>query len=648
MRRITLVAALLLVAPNLFAWGGAPDWVKSAARMQLPSYPADTAGVVLLDEQTTTVLDSGEIRILHRRALKILSTSGRELGYAAVHFSSLLQLASFHAWSVTAGGDEYEVKEREALEAGVAEGSLYADQRAKVIQIPAAQPGTVVAYEYETREREPQALQDSWSFQGDLPVRSARYTLVLPNGWTHDERWFNAAIKAPLQTAGGVTWEMLDVPPIKPQAGRPPLAAVAGKLAVNVYRPAPQRATRSWNDFGVWYEGLVAQRRAATPELQAKVKQLTSGKTTTLEKIAALAAFAQKDIRYVAIEIGIGGYQPHSAADVFSNRYGDCKDKVTVLAAMLHEIGVDSYYVITTTSRGVIDREFASMEGFNHAIIAIRLPAEVKSDGLSAVIDHPKLGRLLIFDPTSSTHALGDLPDVEQKNQGLLVAAGGGELIDLPALAPEMSQLRRSAKLALDDAGGLAGSVTETRRGNLAAELRAAFQAMTADERVKFVERSVAFHIADFKVSELQLTNLDDLSKDFVIAYKLSAPSYAKHAGPLVLVRPRVLGQKAETVLDLKERTHGYRTDGPSLQVDDVEIATPATLALDELPEPASVSGPAFTYASETKFDGGLLRYKRQYRVQAYDVPLAGLAELNKSFAAILADERSSAVFKAK
>jgi hypothetical protein len=79
-----------------------------------------------------------------------------------------------------------------------------------------------------------------------------------------------------------------------------------------------------------------------------------------------------------------------------------------------------------------------------------------------------------------------------------------------------------------------------------------------------------------------------------------------------------------------------------------VEIAMPATLDMDGLPTAASVTSPAFTYASETRFDGGVLRYKRRYRVQAYDVPLAGLPELNKAFVAILADERSSAVFKTK
>ena len=61
-------------------------------------------------------------------------------------------------------------------------------------------------------------------------------------------------------------------------------------------------------------------------------------------RLRAPAAFAQRDIRYVAIEIGIGAYQPHAARDVLLNRYGDCKDKVTLLAAMLQEVGIESYY----------------------------------------------------------------------------------------------------------------------------------------------------------------------------------------------------------------------------------------------------------------------------------------------------------------
>ena len=66
----------------------------------------------------------------------------------------------------------------------------------------------------------------------------------------------------------------------------------------------------------------------------------------------ALAKFVQGDIRYVAIELGIGGLQPHQASDIYSHRYGDCKDKATLMSSMLREIGVESYYLDVNTQRG--------------------------------------------------------------------------------------------------------------------------------------------------------------------------------------------------------------------------------------------------------------------------------------------------------
>jgi hypothetical protein len=646
MRRAAAVL-VLLVARSAFAWGGAPDWVKEAARMQVPSYPADTAGVILLDERRVTVLDSGEIRVVQRVVTRILSTDGRDLGYAAVAFNSLVQLQSFHAWSITASGDEYEVKEREAIETAASDSALYEDQHTKVIRIPAPAPGTVVAYEYETREPAPQVLQDAWHFQTSLPVRHGRYMLTLPNGWSHDEVWLNGAAPAPQVAGNAVTWDVNDVTGIKEETRRPPIAVIGRRLAINFYSGA-RTARRSWKDFGIWYNGLVAARRQSSPGIVSKTQELVAGKSSTWDKLAAVTSFAQRDIRYVAIEIGIGGYQPHAAMDVFRNRFGDCKDKVTTLSAMLHEIGMRSYYVIVSTTRGAVDPEFPSMSSFNHAIIAIEVPADLKSDRMHAIVNHPKLGRLLIFDPTSETTALGDLPSYLQKNRALLVSDEGGELIELPSLAPDTNELRRTAKLTLDDAGRLSGSVREVRKGMLASSLRAALSAVAVAERTKYFEQSVAYHLADSRISDLTIENLENPNTDLVVTYKFNAPSYAKRAGNLLLIRPRVLGAKAETIVDLKERAYPYETEGPSMQVDEFEIATPAALKLDELPGAARVATPSVTYSSETKFEDGILRYRREYRVTAFDVPVSGLPELNKAFTAILADERGSAVFASR
>ena len=642
-----LFLLLLAFSRDVLAWG-TPDWVKAAAKMPLPAYPAGTAGVVLIDETTATVRNDGAIETRRRQAFRILSTEGRDLAQARVDFSSLVELVSFHAWSIAGNGDEWEVKEREAMERGLSDNTeLYTDEKRKIIQIPAAEPGTVTAFEYVTRERTPQVLQDSWTFQRELPVRSARYTLVLPRGWSHDETWFNAVAKEPRIDGESVIWEVADVPAIADEVGRPPQRAVAGRLAVNFY-PHAQTARRSWNDIGVWYNGLIAGRRTITPEMRAKVTELTAGDVDTIGNIAKLAGFVQKDIRYVAIEIGVGGHQPHAASEIFANRYGDCKDKVTLLSAMLQAIGVESHYVIATTRRGTVDQQFASLDAFNHVIIAIRLPREMKSNALHAIVEHPKAGRLLLFDPTSMTTPLGELPGYAQRNRGLLITETGGDLIELPPFAPETNQFHRTATLALDDAGLLSGVVTETSRGTVAAVLREELQPLTNPKRLQMIEQQVGLHLANFKISNLNIYNLDDMAKNLVIRYTLSASSYGKKAGPLLLVRPRVLGEKAETQLDLKNRKYDYETEGSSLQVDEIEIAVPPSFTPDELPQNTKIANETLSYESETSFDKGVLHYKRQYRMKQYDVPVGRLAELNKAFAAILADERSSAVFKAK
>ena len=92
--------------------------------------------------------------------------------------------------------------------------------------------------------------------------------------------------------------------------------------------------------MGTWYGSLYSGMVDANDPIKQEVITLTAGKSSLLSKIQAIAGFVQHDIRYVAIELGIGGWQPHAAAEVFSHRYGDCKDKATLMHAMLHEIGV--------------------------------------------------------------------------------------------------------------------------------------------------------------------------------------------------------------------------------------------------------------------------------------------------------------------
>src|SRR5205823_6065451 len=105
----------------------------------------------------------------------------------------------------------------------------------------------------------------------------------------------------------------------------PPMSGLQGQMVISFFPPGGPATNgfSSWQEMGNWYRNLTSGRRDASAEIKQKVTALTASAPTTLDKIRVLARFVQQDIRYVAIELGIGGWQPHPAADVFTFRYGD-------------------------------------------------------------------------------------------------------------------------------------------------------------------------------------------------------------------------------------------------------------------------------------------------------------------------------------
>ncbi len=646
-------AALLLAAALLGGQAGAfasvPPWLREAARAPLPTYPGDTDAVALLDEQVTTANVGGEIKTLHRLAYKILRPQGREYGTVVVYFDSETRLTFLKAWSLTAEGKEYEVKEKEAAEASYpGGGALYADTHYKFLRIPAADPGNVVGYEYEQKGR-PYILQGSWHFQHDIPVRQVRFVLQLPRGWEYETFWLNHPPQKPQSVGENQwVWELHDIPAISHEEAMPAWRALAGRMAVTYFSPGTLAGggRASWQAIGQWYGRLAADRRQLTPEIRQKALEITSHAATPLEKIQALSEFVQRDIRYVAIVIGIGGFQPHPAQEIFSNRYGDCKDKVTLLSTMLSAIGVESYYVLIHTDRGVVAPTCPTALTFNHVILAIRLPKEVSTEGLFAIRENKQLGKLLFFDPTDHLTPLGYLPSELQANYGLVVREGAGELVELPLLAPTLNRIIRSSKFALSSTGTIQADVQEIRWGTLAASKRAELQGVPEPQRRKIMEDFLGLFLGSVVLQSSEVQNLDQSGQNLILHYRFLARDYAKVAGDLLLVRPRILGRKSSDLLQKKDRKNPVEFPDASLQSDLVEIVLPEGYSVDELPPPVEASCGFAEYKSESEVAGNVLRYKRNYTIKDVHVPIELLDELKKFYRQVSADERSSAVLK--
>jgi hypothetical protein len=618
----------------------------------LPSYDEKTNAVLLYSETNVTVVSEEKVRTQVREAYKILRPAGREHGLVGAYFHRGRKITNLRGWCIPAQGKDYEVKEKDAIETSAVEGfEVFSDVKVRLLRIPAPDPGNIIGYEYEVEEQ-PYFLQDIWRFQETDPVRESRYSLQLPAGWEYRASWLSYPEVKPIERGGNVSlWTVSDVKGIRHEPEMPPWAGLAGQLVVSFF-PAGGSSRKnelaSWEGMGSWYANLTDGRMDSSDAIRQAVSGLAAGKTATLAKMQAIAGFLQTDIRYVEISLGIGGWQPHAAPDVFSHKYGDCKDKATLMHTMLHEIGVESYLVLINMRRGGVTRATPPRKEFEHAILAIKLPDDAKDPSLIAVMQDSRLGRILFFDPTNEVTPFGQIGGYLQASYGLLVTPRGGELVQLPQQPSNMNSIQRTAKLTLDTNGRLKGDVKEVRMGDSATSQRWRLRTVTNDtDRIKPVENLLAGSLSSFRITHATVVNLQHTDQPFGFNYSFESDSYAKNAGNLLLLRPRVMGSKSSGILETKEpRKFPVEFDGPVRDTDSFEITIPPGYEVDDLPPPVDSEYSFASYHSRTEAKGDVIHYTRTFEVKELSVPVEKMEELKKFYRIVASDERNTAVLK--
>jgi len=650
---LTLLVCAFALVPSARAHDEAPAWMHNVVSAPLPPHDEKDNTAVLYSERTVNVLSVDKIIIHVREAYKILRPFD-DAGIVGTSFNAQDKITSIRAWCIPASGKDYEVKEKDSVEVALPkiDGSeLISDVRYKVLRVPAAEPGNIIGYEYEM-ETQPLVLEDSWYVEQESPARERRYTFILPSGWQYKASWINHSELKPAQANPfEQTWTVQDVKGVRAEGEMPPFAGVAGHMIVS-FIPPGGHATGSfsnWKEMGDWYLNLSSGRRDASPAIKQKVAELTASIPAPLDKMKAIATFVQREVRYVAIELGIGGVQPHPASDVFAHRYGDCKDKATLMSSMLHEIGVESYYVMINSERGSVTPQMpAHASSFNHAILAIRLPQGVSSPSLTGVVQHSRFGRILFFDPTNEIVPFGEIGGYLQDNAGLLVGPEGGEIVVLPQLLSSSNTIQRTATFTLSASGNLEGQVEELRVGDRAAVPRDLLRSATKnDDRIKPIESILANSLSTFKILKAQVVNALQYDQPFGYRYSFTAENYAKQVGNLLAVRPRVLGSKSSSLLETKEpRLFPVEFPGPARDTDTFDITIPPGYVVDDLPAPVDVDFSFASYHSKSEARGNQIHYTRTFEIKELSVPASRAAELKKFYRIIATDERSMAVLR--
>ena len=358
-----------------------------------------------------------------------------------------------------------------------------------------------------------------------------------------------------------------------------------------------------WQAKSRWFFGVNEAYGSfqPTPDLKRKVDELLRAATTELDSISILTHWVADNMRYAGISMGEGeGFTLHSAAMNFTDRCGVCKDKASLLIAMLRAAGFKAYAAMTMAGER-IDRIPADQ--FNHSGCAVQR----------------RNGTFQLLDPTWVPNVRELWSSAEQQQGYLIGTAEGCDLMETPLSPAENHYLRIVGETTLDKEGTLIGTLTVTAEGQSDASVRSVFSARQSEWRAN-LELELLRIAPDAEILDIQHTDPDRyLEQPVSITYRFRIPRYAVVTKDAVIFTPlsargifsRAMGHMA---FDLRpeERTQPFADRCSRL----VDIRETVTLPFEpkqlHYPMVDGIADPVASFGCGIQLDGRTLSFGEQ------------------------------------
>jgi transglutaminase-like putative cysteine protease len=521
-------------------------WSWFAASVLLAVFATGAQAATVL-ERTVSIDIQADGSVVERERLRVRLDTDRDLeswSPYVIYLDVNRELESVSA-SVTRPDGRTESVARRAQDTHeiVAPGEVHSSRKLRSLTFPVAPAGSVLAIEYQVKER-------PWFPAGEVYLGSSSATESLRvevkgggAGW----RWrLDGPVsgKAPgletRETPGGVEIVGRSLPRLSP-----PDLAPSETGAVLRYGWGEGG---TWEAVGGWYERLVAGVPMGAAPVRDRAREIAGSLPGRREKLEALLDFVRRQVRYVAVEVGIGGYRPHTPQEVLERRWGDCKDKAFLLMDLLRDSGIEAWLVlIRFDPDGRVDREFPSPQ-FNHAIVAVR------AEGLGLKEGDPVSGGYLFLDPTQELGALSWLSPGTQDQEALVVRDGKGELVRTPVL-PDVESRQASVNVSLSAGGEAAGAARLEITGTAGEAYLGVLRTSRPEEAERVVLNTFGGLLAGVRLDQPKLEADGSAVPSAVLTARVSqvAPEpYQKGAFPQVPV-PALAGLPAPGLLDGRE-----------------------------------------------------------------------------------------------
>ena len=479
-----------------------PDWARPIAA----TAPAIPAGVpkypirVLFRGIELELLPAGAGLIVRERvAIQVVSGRSDGASLRSFPFDDTARIKVARGWSLPPGTRSAR-SGQDAVDLSVPDAFL-TDQKSRFIITDAAGKGSLIFYEFEAEESPYTLTWRGWLYER-APIDRAVIEAKLPAGWNVRSAWVHVDGPPALREGTVHRWSLERIEPVDEEpVGDDPLSKVP-VLALSFQPSHPAVSKRptfaTWDDVAAWYAQLAGGRGDPSDALRTDaLAAINAAGTDPTARLFAAIRFVRDRVRYVAREVGIGGYQPHTVAETYKDRAGDCKDKATLLQTVLALDGRTSYPVlINATTPGTVAENVPDPRAFNHMVLGVTVSADWKNATGPATVDAGDSGRLLIVDATDEFAPPGTLPFYLAGQTGLVVAGTRGTLVTLPRARAEDHEVATSLDAHLRPDRSMTARLMVLRRGGPAEMARQAATRSSKDREAD-VKRALRSAIPD-------------------------------------------------------------------------------------------------------------------------------------------------------
>jgi tetratricopeptide (TPR) repeat protein len=562
-------------------------------------YP-NAGAVILLDDEKFEILPDYTATDETHFIVKILNDRGKHYGEVELDYDSTYEKVELeYARTIRPDGTVVPVGDKHVRDVSrYLNYPLYSNARVKIISMPEVTEGSIIEYKAKwhiSKLINKRDFSHHYGIQGYEPYLNQKLTVVVPRDYEFNFKSYNPdytnykvdfspEIKE-VDNKRVYTWEFKNAPEIIVEPSMPPWQEIVPSLSLSSFN--------RWEEIYDWWWNLTKDKVNVDEEIERKVKELTKGKKTEEEKTKAIYHWVASKVRYVAVEYGQAGFEPHSAIEIFKNKYGDCKDQAMLLIAMLRCSGISAHPVlIGTKGCWVLDEEFPVLT-FNHAIV-------------EAEVD----GKTVFLDPTAETASFGDLPTSDQDRKVLVFYERGGRIEKIPLFPSEHNKISKTMEIRIDKDETISAT-REVKTSGMYDQSQRAWLKYTKPVLVQEeLKEKINTITPGGELLNYKISNVEDLNQPVEIRMEFKGPKFLTRAGKNRLL-PKFGSLSASLVS--KERRN-FPVDFQVLCVNEtrIRVELPSHLTVKFLPPPIVKDTPWFTYIYEHTFSKGLISFEER------------------------------------